>query len=85
MGLQGVQNGYRVVGVGPGIHHDGVIDTVGGLNGVHDGPLMVGLKAVRGGAVGGGEVLQMGAQALVVFRAVNAWLPLAPADLGWGR
>ena len=54
-GLEGVQNGHGVVGVGPGIHNDGVVDPVGGLDSIHDGSLMVGLEAVHRGAVGGGK------------------------------
>ena len=75
--LEGVQDGVAVVGEGPGIHDDGVVHPVGGVDGVDDGPLVVGLEALRRGAVGGGEVLQPRAQALIAVRPVDARLPLS--------
>jgi hypothetical protein len=42
-----------------------------------DGALVVGLEAVGGGAVGGGEVLEPPAQGLVVLPAVDPRLTLA--------
>ena len=56
--LEGVQDGVGVVGIRPGVQHDGVVHAVGGVDGVENGPLVVGLDALRRGAVGGGELLQ---------------------------
>ena len=75
--LQGVQNGVGVVGVGSGIHDDGIILSLGGVDGVDDSSLMVGLEALRGGIVGGGKVLQPLTQALVGIFPINTRLPLA--------
>ena len=75
--LQGVQDGVAVVGVGPGVDDDGVVRPVGGVDGVDDGPLVVGLPAVGGGAAGGGVLPDQPAQGLVVLGAVDAGLPLA--------
>ena len=45
--LEGVQDGVGVVGIRPGVQHDGVVHAVGGVDGVENGPLVVGLEALR--------------------------------------
>ena len=74
--LEGVQDGVGVVGIRPGVQHDGVVHAVGGVDGVENGPLVVGLEALRRGGVGGGELLQPPAQALIAVLPVDARLPL---------
>ena len=75
--LQRVQDGVAVVGVSAGVDDDGVVYAVGGVNFVDNGPLVVGLEAAGRGAVGGGVVLDEGAQGLIGLIAVDARLPLA--------
>ena len=44
--LQRIQNGYGSVGIGGWIDDDPVIRSIGGLDGIHDRALMIGLEVI---------------------------------------
>ena len=74
-GLQCIQNGYAGVSVGGGVDDDAVIDAVGRLNGVHNGPLVVGLDETDLDALGIAGGADEGQQGLIILAAVDGRLP----------
>ena len=75
--LQRVQNGHAVMGIGAGIHHDALIYPVGLLDGVHDGPFVVGLEAVHLHPVFPAEGFQVLAERGIAVFSIDSRLPLA--------
>ena len=73
-GLQCIQNGYAGVSVGGGVDDDAVIDAVGRLDGVHNGPLVVGLDETDLDIASGADE---GQQGLIILAAVDGRLPQA--------
>ena len=63
------------MGIGSGIDDNAVIDAVGRLNGVHNGPLVVGLEEVHLDALGVAGGVDKGQQGLVILTAVDGRLP----------
>ena len=75
--LQRVQNGVAVVSVSSGVDDDGVVNAVGSVDLVDDGPLVVGLETAGRGAAGGSVVPDQGTQSIIALAAVDPRLPLA--------
>ena len=75
--LQCIQNGHAGMGIGSRIDDDAVIDAVGRLDGVHNGPLVVGLDKAHLDALGVAGGADKGQQGLVILTAVDGRLPQA--------
>ena len=73
--LEGVQDGVGVVGIRPGVQHDGVVHAVGGVDGVENGPLVVGLDETDLDALGIAGGADEGQQGLIILAAVDGRLP----------
>ena len=73
--LQGVQNGNRGMGISGGVDNDAVVDPVGGLDGVHQRPFVVGLELGDLSPHFPPRLLQQGKQGGKVLLSIDPRLP----------